>query len=254
MAAVTPFDLASELGVLSVGRDPAGQSHSTPNGNTSRPSGVTDGAPLLDSVVAMVSVTVREVPAFRTGRLFITTLDAAAETFTTTIGGNAVAYADPGGQTLSAVLVAIAAAINADGPASALVTATAVDDNDVESATDATQVLLQGVGLADYTLDFSTGGSSVTDATADPSGCSVIVFGQRAAAPNTTPDTTWRAYAQAGTIAVAQDNYMDRWTVAGLSRLYVMIVPGTITRATDGAGVTAKDPTIDVAPCIVESS
>lgn len=249
---ITTFDLATSLGVLQVGRDPSGQTHTSPSGVTARPADVADGVPLLDSVVALVAIDVREDVAFRTARLTIPTL-TIGDTFTLTLNSTEVAtYDSTGDADEDEVMLGLAAAINADADTNVLVLATAVDNTLTPPAPNAgsnNEVVLTGLAAADYSVDFTDSGTSVEQVIADASQCTAYVYAQRAAAPDTTPNTRWRK--TQGSYTVDQDGYVERWNVAGISRLYVRL--GSIQGpGSDGSIVTLRDPDVDIAPCILE--
>lgn len=246
---MSTFDLASELGVLSIGRDPSGQAHAVSDTITNPPAAATDGADLEDGVVALVAIDVRENVAYRTARLAIDTLNIG-DTFTATVDGNDVAYDSTGDADLDEVVQEIAAAINADGTVGLLVTATAVrasDDDTTVGVRDS--VRLTGRGFADYSLGWARTGSSVISATADASGCEAEVLAQRTAAPGTTANTRWRK--TSGTYVIEQRGYMDRWNIAGISRAFVQL--SAIQGPGADAGVTLRTPDIDIAPAILEA-
>lgn len=254
---VTSFDLASDLGVLQIVRDPSGQEHvysSTISVSVAaaRPAAITEGADLIDSASAWVAIGVRENVAYRTARLTIPTVDSGGETFTVTIDGNAVDYVDAGSQGLNALVTAIAAAINADGTVGGIVEATAV-----EAAKDAPSlfslndsVRIRGIGESDFSVDFATDGSSVVLATADAISASADVFVYRKAAPNTAANQRWRKVP--GTLAIDSDGYAETWNVGPVARMYIRLF-GLALLGTDGSGVVARVPDIDIAPGILES-
>ncbi len=247
----TTFDLATQLGVLQVGRDPAQEAHSTPN--ELAPASSSEGAACLDSVVGLLGVDLRETDGVRTARLSIPTL-TIGDSFTTTVDGNAVVYDSTGDADLDEVVADLADAINNDVTVGALVVALAVNSAD-DSVTPGSRDSVRVRGLAsndtDWTIDFTDNGTSVVAVSADPTTASMSVWVQRTAAPGSTASTRWRKLPTGYTLS--SGGFMERFNVAGLARIYAQITavdgPGG-----DGSGVTYRTPTLDWAPAIIESS
>lgn len=250
---VTPFDLASSLGVLSVGRDPSGQTHAVSGVITNPPIDAADGAPLQDAVVALLSIDVRENVSKRTTRIRIPTL-VIGDTFTLTIDGGTAAYDSTGDADLDEVMTSLRDAINADADVNTTIVARVVDstqDPPVEVAGSNDELIIEGLGNADYSVDFTRVGSSVLSVIADPTSCEAFMYAQRGRAPNTTANTRWRRVP--GSYVIDSDGYMERWNIAGLARLYVRL--GSIAGpGGDGSGVVLRTPDIDIAPGIAETS
>jgi hypothetical protein len=136
------------------------------------------------------------------------------------------------------VIDGIAAVIVADGPASAIVTA---------SAEDASTVLLVGVSDADYVLHLAANGAAVLAGTADATTAQMRVWVTVKTGNDHTPDG-WIKPSDAD-FAIDRCGFLERFGVASLDRLYIELYD------IDGAGDTGNvsyAPTVRIGPCVTE--
>ena len=250
MAAVDPFSLSLTLSILAAGRDP--QWAPLTIGATAAPSSAASGVALADSLRTLLHVSLRENAAHRTSRLNVDTVDLTA-TYTATIDGNAVARNSgvAGDASLNDILNGLATDINADGSVNGIVTALAVNADDVADAVAATQLRLRGDGEVDYSIDFAGDGTSVVSSSTDLSELSSQLWWFAGAAPGITPPQQWAAPAEQ--IQIGRRGFVQRYDTAGLARLHVQV--GDLRgHPSDGATVTYRAPDIQIGPCVAETT
>jgi len=181
----TSLQTLSYLGAnLMLGRNPQLEAAPLANGE---PAAAAGGVDVTGATLALVKVSLREHPAYRTAYYVVTTTDLTA-TYTATVDGTGVAYdASAGTPANLAELVADwAAAINANGTVAALVTATATDyaGDGVINA-----VRLVGIGAADYSVARTVTGIAAVSVYADASGATMRML----ARPNLSPSSAYVA-------------------------------------------------------------
>lgn len=245
MATTSLQSLSYLIANLMGGRNP--QLEAAPLGND-LPAPGGGGVDVTGATLALVKVSLRENPAYRTAYYVVTTTDLTA-TYTATVDGTAVAYnAAVGTPANLAELVADwAAAINANGTVAALVTATATDyaGDGVINA-----VRLVGLGVADYSVAVTVTGTAAVSLYADASGATMRLL----ARPNLSPSTDFvngaarsRALGWASkplpdgsrTVTLDRFGWLDESiVVAGLSALDVVLTdivgdPGDALPATE---------------------
>jgi hypothetical protein len=233
------YEQATLLGVLAGGRKPTWAQQTdaavADGGDFPLPT-ASSGASMVvggeGALLALVSVGVREVVAYRTARVTIETLDLG-ETYTVTIDGTDVDYDSTGDADSAEVLAGIADAINADGTVGPLVVASVVDS----------AVVIAGQSEADYTIDLSATGSGVLACVADASACTLEVYGLAGRA--NSPD--WRLINGAADLALDERGLAERVEVAGFDRLYLRCTAVAAVSG-DGASVTYR-PVCQLGPC-----
>lgn len=237
------FEIANDLAILAAGRNPQWASQS--GGFAGTPDGDGDGLYLEDSVVTLVDVGLREEVHRRTARVTATTLDLAAD-YTVTINGTACvatgAHADR-----DAMINELVAAINASAQAG-VVTATAVDDDDVAGGVDTT-VLIRGDVDTEFSIDISATGTGVLACVADASSAVLRMWHTYATNGDDTPDG-WRHPFDAE-YTIDWRGFGERFSTSGLDRLFVE-VDDIAGHASDGGSVTYTDPVIRIGPCVTE--
>lgn len=183
--------------------------------------------------VALVSVTLREVPQARTSYLTIGTWSASA-LYTIDLGGGIIvthnAATAPDADE-AASLAALVAAVTADTDANALVAPSVVSG----------RVRLRGRAFSDYPVSFTaTAGTVSVEADGAEAGSVQLVA---LAGDEWLPVASGRL-----TEIPTPGGFVERYEVAGATRLAVLI-EGLTGPAGDGAGITYRDPVVRVAPC-----
>lgn len=239
------FETANKIAVLLGGLSPdwSTQSDAAVADGGSFPLPVAEsGVALGESITAGLAVRLRENAAYRTARLTVTFV--ASKTYTVTIDGHDVVYDNTGDADAADVLLGIAAAINADSTANALVLAEARSAEDTTTGVK-TQVVLTGKDEADYSLACAADASATIAIVADAAECAIDLW---AMASGQGPG--WARVNGVDEIAVdSRGLYETLDSLGPLSRLYVQC--RAVAGATgDGAGVTYK-PTVFVGPCRV---
>lgn len=177
----TSLQSLSFLGAnLMLGRNP--QLEAAPLANTF-PAPAAGGVDVTGAALALVKVSLREHPAYRTAYFVVTTTDLTA-TYTATVDGTGVAYNAAVGTpaNLAELVSDWAAAINADGTVGAIVQATATDyaGDGVINA-----VRLVGIGAADYSVARTVTGTGAVSVYADASGATMRLLGRPDMSPST---------------------------------------------------------------------
>ncbi len=245
--AVDQFSLATRLAVLLAGRDPQWVQQAVA-GSDAPPATSTSGVPLNDSPSTMVYAALREDVAHRTALLSIPTL-TIGDTFTVTIDGTAVVYDSTGAVDLDEVIVAIAAALNANPTVAALVTASDVDANGVEGTGASIIVRIEGDTATDFSVDFTDSGTSVVAAVADAVEATGRLYWKMGAANGITAPVAWVARE---TFAVQSAGFVDRYPTGGIARAHLALT-ARMGAPSDGSIVTLRDPDIQIGPAVVES-
>ena len=211
-----------------IGRQPEWYTIDDPTGP---PETANDGVNLGNTPTALVAVRLRETIAYRTARI---TVGADGSTvYEVTIDGTTVSYdASTGSIPVGAeetIISDLADAINNDGTASSVVTAYAVD---ADGDGDADTVRIEGDTEADYTI--STGisvGSGTIDHTADATTANIEIY----AYPRGIGDVPagWTLVNDAIVDGLDYRGFLERFSVAGLGRLYVEVsgADGQLTAA-----------------------
>ena len=242
-----PFNAATTISVQLATRNPGWRVQPPVPGPLTPPQSPSHGVQLDNAPATLVHVAVRELPHRRTVRLAITAL-TVGDTFTTTIDGTAVAYDSTGDADVDEALVGIAAAINANGTVSPLVTATAVDANDVSGTGNSTQVKIVGDSATDYSVDFTDDGSSTVTVSGDAQQCTVGPYWLMA---GTGAPAQWANRDRQ--IVMAVDGFVERYPTGGFLRGYVHIdgltaVPG------DGSAMSLRVPDVYFGPGLPEGA
>lgn len=181
----TSLQSLSYLGAnLMLGRNP--QLEAAPPGNTFPAPGA-GGVDVTGAALAMVKVSLREHPAYRTAYWVVTTTDLTA-TYMAKIDAFEVFY-DASAETpanLAELVAGWAAAINADTGASALVSAVATDfaGDGVINA-----VRVTGLTATDYSVDLTFDGTAQVTLYADAVSATMTLYGR----PNLAPSSDYVA-------------------------------------------------------------
>lgn len=235
------FNAATEIAIRLATRDPnwVVQTEANP---TLPPTSATNGQPLNDAPATLVSVQLRVAVHTRTSVITLGSL-AIGDTITVTINGNAVAYDSTGDADLDEVLTSLAAAVNADGTVSPLVTA-APD-------TTADTVTVTGDGQADYSIAVTSSGATVPAVTADAAMCVIVPWWLMTAAPGSTPPPQW--HNRDRQVVQGATGFIDRYPTGGFLRGYIQI-PTFSGVFGDGTEVTLRSPDIQLGPGLSEAS
>jgi len=241
------FTTSTELAILTAGRTPVWSTEDD-SGSDLPPSAADSGVYLQRAVRALVHVSLRENVAYRSVRLTTTTV--LTGTYTVTVDGNAVAYnatveapAD-----INELLEGIAEAVNDDVTVGALVTASIV----TQIGGDDFEILITGVGEADYSVDFthSSTGSPTLTAVADRCSATMRLWWLPDARVGSTPPQIWAWSGDVWTLD--RRGWLERFDVAGLARLHVQL-SDRAGHAGDSSIVTYAAPAISIGPCLSES-
>lgn len=174
MTAFTGLEQANVDAILSAGRMPRWVEQDSYSG---APTSAADGVSFIayepsgGSIVAAYLIALREVVHARTSRVTITNA-VAGQTYTVTVGGNAVAVV-AATSTAAGIIAQLVAALAGVPAAAALVTFTAVDA-DGDGTVDTLRV--RGRAEADYTIGISATGAATIACDADPSGANVRMY------------------------------------------------------------------------------
>lgn len=239
------FETANELSILQAGNNPEWIRQSV-NGNTLEedtdtpslldglevgpPSLSSQGVSLNDGISTLVSIQLRETPAYRTCYLTVDTLDTGA-TYTITINGSDIATSTP--TTADDLLVDLKAAIlvNAvvgQAAATPIINASLYDSTgaatDGTAAGDAAATTLKIVGEAadDYTIDISATGSGVLACTADLMQADIRLWALYDGVVGSDIPTQWSPIKDAE-YSVDYRGISERLDTAGIDRIYVEI-------------------------------
>lgn len=245
MASSDVYTVATQLAVLSAGRAPVWEILGSLEAALAPPADAASGVPLQGAVRALIYVALREDARHRTARLTIASVDLTA-TYTLTVNGVAVGHDATGAADLEEVLEDLADAINGDADLSAIITAEAIDtDDDDEVDT----ILLTGVGVGDFSIDFVDDGGATCSCVADYATATLRPWYAMGARVGVTPPQPWVSSGDA--YELDWRGRVERLDTAGLDRLHLQLedlagAPG------DGEGVTYADPTIAIGPCLAE--
>jgi hypothetical protein len=243
MASSDIFTTATQVAVLLAGRAPV---WTVPSGSDA-PALASDGVAMQNAARALVHVALREESHRRTARLTIPTwVDTAV--YTVTIDGTPVGHDSTGGDAdLEDTIDGIVDVITSDGTVNQIVTATAVESEPGVSGVDT--VLIVGDTEADFSIDFTQDTTAVVAAVADRVAATARLWWLPGARPGSTPPTQW--VASGDVVAVDRRGHIERYDVAGLSRLAVQLdeLEG---HALDGTVVTYRTPDVAVGPCLAE--
>lgn len=238
------FTVATQLAILQAGRTPVWATQSN-TGSNLPPASAASGVPLQSAVRTLVHVSLRQDAHNRSGRLTIPSATLSG-IYTVTINGIAVTFNAAGAPDLATVINGIAAAIVASGPASAIVTASAIA---VAGAGPHDAVSLVGVGEDDWSLDFGHSGAAVVVALADLTAATLRLWWAPGARVGSTPPQVWTWSGE--TYALDRRGIVERFDSAGLDRLFLQ-VSDRIGHAGDGSIVTYGTPVISIGPCLSE--
>lgn len=176
----TSLQSLSYLGAnLMLGRSP--QLEAAPLDSTF-PAPAAGGVDVTGAALALVKVSMREHPAYRTAYYVVTATDLTA-TYTASINGNDVVY-DASAESpanLAELCAGWAAAINADGTVGAIVLATAADYAG-DGVINAVRVI--GNSADDYSVDVGYTGSAHVTLYADASGATMTLFARPDVSPS----------------------------------------------------------------------
>lgn len=247
------IELVTFLSVLQGGRTPSwceqtdqpdgsgnpsftGAPSSAGSGVSLQPAGtISDGASQGGALWSILHVQLREDVSKRTAR--VTALHYVnGETYTITIGGNAVAVV--GGATWADCVVALVAALPGVPAAALLVTFTAVDA-DGDGTVDT--LLIRGKAEAGWSLGLTTTGAATMLAAADPASCTARAYWYCAGSAEssaTLAPSGWGADA-ANTWTVTYRGLNTRCQTGGRSRAYCELssLTGDVGDAAAGANV-----------------
>lgn len=228
------YEKANELAILAAGRNPQWDA---PSAWENAPSSASSGVYCENSLVALVDVMLRQEAHRRTAVVSVTTLDLAAD-YTVTINGVA-AVATGAHASLDAMLTELEVAINALAGDPVVATADLAADT----------ITIVGSAQDDYSIAVSATGTGVLACVADASSATLYGWLVYQAGNANTPEG-WR-HPYDAEYAIDWSGYADRWTAAGIDRLYVE-VRDLAGFAGDGGSVTYNDPVVRIGPCVTE--
>jgi hypothetical protein len=240
------YSTATTIAVLMGGRTPVWSTQDAV-GSGSPPSLPTDGVVLQGAVKALAHVQLRDNPAYRSAIVSVSTL-VLTSTYTVTINGTSVAYdANAGGAVdLEDVVDGIAAAINANVTAAAVVTASSY----AASGTGARdRVKIVGDSAEDWSISVTAGGGAGLECVADLTGALVQTWWVPGARAGSMPPAIWSATEEA--YVADRRGYLERLDCAGLDRMYLQVYDKA-GHPRDGAMVTYRSPVISIGPCLSE--
>lgn len=215
---------------------------------------------------AMVRVSARTNVHRREARVTVTTRDATAN-YTVTVNGTAIATTTGAFANNDLILVELKAKIAADATvggaagASQVVTSILLDangdetDGTVAGGTAAATLVVQGTVEADYSIAVSAGGTGVLACEADPVSFDLRVFGYEAGIVRDGSDASsgWDMILDGDYTSLDYRGFIERYDVAGLSRLYVE-VDNIAGHASDGGTVTYAMSRVRIGPSVLEAS
>lgn len=235
------FNAATEIAIRLATRDPnwLKQTEAAP---TRAPFTLTHGQPLGDAPATLINIALRLNTHTRTSVLSVSSLNIG-DTLTVIIDGNSVAYNTTGDADLDEVLTSLADAINNDVTVGAIVTAVADTAADTVTITGDTQ--------ADYSVDFTSSGSTVPAVQADAAVGVAVFWWLPTAAPSVTPPGTWSS--RDTQVVQGAAGFVDRFPTGGFLRGYVQIetFAGVVG---DGNVVTLRPPDIWIGPGLSEAA
>ena len=242
------FEDLNRAGLLAIGLQPEWQDVAAAD-YAGAPTSLAAGISLVNSPKAYFSVDLREEVHRRTARVVVTVADLTLTTYTVTINGTGVSYDASAGLPASptALVAAIAAAINADGTVGPLVTA--IPDPDAPTTT----ILIRGDAEADYSIAIGVAsGTGALTCNADAVSCTarLWVTAGGLVRSGSTGSTRWKTD---GTVGVSYRGLMWDRDYAGRGRIAVSLE--TITgHASDGGNVTKNIASVMLAPSVLEAS
>ena len=244
------FEDLNRAGLLALGLIPEWQDVASAD-YTGAPNSAADGVALSNTPRAMFSVDLRQEVHRRTARVVVGVADLTTTVYTVTINGTAIAYdassALPANAT--ALVAGIAAAINANGTVSPVVTA--VSDPSAPTTT----ILIQGDIVADFSINVSvSGGTGTLSANADAVSCTARIYETAGGIvrSGSTGSTRWKIRSSRS-YSVTFRGLMEPLDVAGSGRIYIELASIT-GHASDGGGVTINVASVMLAPSVLEAS
>jgi hypothetical protein len=244
------YETALLLDALIAGRVPSfaeqtdGSSHTGDPATTGAPATAGAGVGLVETgdtngaIRALVGIQLRMDPSKRTAHVYPVNY-VAGETYTVTIGGNAVAVV--GGGTWAATVALLIAALPGVPAAAALVTFAAANTSDGGGAGTVDILVVRWKAEAATSIAATATGAATVRCVADPESCDARIYLYRGGAARDTVTLMPTGWALEGTITgITYRNLVRSILTAGCVRAYVEIY-AVAGAAGDGGMVIYQD-------------